>query len=85
MDETCDSERLTSFINHHIPYAKLKAKTKEKLVYILPLERTSEFPGNIYDYDGIKLEKNFEFCHHFCYLMDLHIVSVFIIIQAKLG
>ncbi|EDL34380.1 ATP-binding cassette, sub-family A (ABC1), member 6 [Mus musculus] len=51
MDETCDSERLTSFINHHIPYAKLKAKTKEKLVYILPLERTSEFPEFFSDLD----------------------------------
>ncbi|XP_029401593.1 ATP-binding cassette sub-family A member 6 isoform X2 [Mus pahari] len=51
MDETCDSERLTSFINHHIPDAKLKAKTKEKLVYILPLERTSEFPEFFNDLD----------------------------------
>lgn len=58
MDETCDLEQITSSINHHIPDAKLKAKTKEKLVYILPLERTSKFPGNIYDYDGINLEKN---------------------------
>ncbi|XP_005070030.2 ATP-binding cassette sub-family A member 6 isoform X2 [Mesocricetus auratus] len=51
MDETCDSEQITSFINHHIPDAKLKAKTKEKLVYILPLERTSKFPDFFRDLD----------------------------------
>ncbi|KAM7334522.1 hypothetical protein ACRRTK_007842 [Alexandromys fortis] len=44
MDETCDSEQITSIINHHIPDAKLKAKTHEKLEYILPLGRTSKFP-----------------------------------------
>lgn len=46
MDETCDSEQITSLISHHIPDAKLKAKTPEKLEYILPLGRTSKFPGN---------------------------------------
>ncbi|XP_031209944.1 ATP-binding cassette sub-family A member 6-like [Mastomys coucha] len=51
MNETCDSEHLASFINHHIPDAKLKAKTKEKLVYILPLERTSKFPEFFSDLD----------------------------------
>lgn len=49
MDETCDSEQITSIINHHIPDAKLKAKTHEKLEYILPLGRTSKFPGNTCD------------------------------------
>ncbi|XP_006247716.1 ATP-binding cassette sub-family A member 6 isoform X1 [Rattus norvegicus] len=51
MNETCDSEQLTSFINHHIPGAKLKAKTKEKLVYTLPLEKTSKFPEFFSDLD----------------------------------
>ncbi|XP_060242463.1 ATP-binding cassette sub-family A member 6 isoform X2 [Meriones unguiculatus] len=51
VNETCDSEQLTSFINHHIPDAKLKAKTKEKLVYILPLEKTSKFPDFFSDLD----------------------------------
>ncbi|XP_028617078.1 ATP-binding cassette sub-family A member 6 isoform X1 [Grammomys surdaster] len=50
-NETCDSEQLSSFIHHHIPDAKLKAKTKEKLVYILPLERTSKFPEFFSDLD----------------------------------
>lgn len=76
MDETCDPEQLASFINHHIPDAKLKAKNKEKLEYILPLERTNKFPGNTHDYARIKLEKNHEFCHQFCYLTDLHFVLV---------
>ncbi|OBS57041.1 hypothetical protein A6R68_11834, partial [Neotoma lepida] len=51
MNDTCDSEQITSFINHHIPDAKLKAKTKEQLVYILPLERTSKFPDFFRDLD----------------------------------
>ncbi|XP_051015238.1 ATP-binding cassette sub-family A member 6-like [Acomys russatus] len=50
-NETCDSEQLTAFITHHIPDAKLKAKSKEKLVYILPLERTSKFPDFFSDLD----------------------------------
>lgn len=45
--EICDPEQITSFINHHIPDAKLKIENKEKLVYTLPLERTSKFPGNL--------------------------------------
>ena len=49
MDETCDSEQITSLISHHIPDAKLKAKTHEKLEYVLPLGRTSKFPGNACD------------------------------------
>ncbi|XP_052051312.1 ATP-binding cassette sub-family A member 6 isoform X2 [Apodemus sylvaticus] len=51
MDETCDPEQLASFINHHIPDAKLKAKNKEKLEYILPLERTNKFPEFFSDLD----------------------------------
>ncbi|XP_006970521.1 ATP-binding cassette sub-family A member 6 isoform X1 [Peromyscus maniculatus bairdii] len=51
MDETCDSEQIASFINLHIPDAKLKAKTKEQLVYILPLERTNKFPDFFRDLD----------------------------------
>ncbi|XP_023569655.1 ATP-binding cassette sub-family A member 6 isoform X3 [Octodon degus] len=43
-NEICDPEQVTAFINHHIPDAKLKTENKEKLVYALPSERTSEFP-----------------------------------------
>ena len=43
----CDPEKITSLINHHIPDAKLKTESKEKLVYILPVERTNKFPGNL--------------------------------------
>lgn len=50
-DETCDSEQITSIINHHIPDAKLKAKTHEKLEYVLPLGRTSKFPDFFSDLD----------------------------------
>ncbi|CAO2645911.1 ATP-binding cassette sub-family A member 6 [Lemmus lemmus] len=51
MDETCDSEQITSIINHHIPDGKLKVKTNEKLEYILPLERASKFPEFFSDLD----------------------------------
>ncbi|XP_045425476.1 ATP-binding cassette sub-family A member 6 isoform X1 [Lemur catta] len=43
-NETCDPEQITSFINHHIPGAKLKTENEENLVYTLPLERTNKFP-----------------------------------------
>lgn len=46
-NEICDPEKITSFINRHIPDAKLKAESKEKLVYTLPVEKTNKFPGNL--------------------------------------
>ncbi|KAM7067944.1 ATP-binding cassette sub-family A member 6-like [Molossus nigricans] len=45
-NETCDPEKITSLINHHIPDAKLKTESKEKLVYTLPVERTNTFPAD---------------------------------------
>ncbi|XP_005402165.1 PREDICTED: ATP-binding cassette sub-family A member 6 [Chinchilla lanigera] len=50
-NERCDPEQITSFIKHHIPDAKLKTENKEKLVYSLPLERTSKFPDLFTDLD----------------------------------
>ncbi|XP_065764705.1 ATP-binding cassette sub-family A member 6 isoform X2 [Muntiacus reevesi] len=49
--EMCDPEKITSLINHHIPDAKLKMESKEKLVYTLPAERTSKFPDLFGDLD----------------------------------
>lgn len=46
-NEICDPEKITSFIKHHIPDAKLKTESKEKLVYTLPVERTDKFPGTL--------------------------------------
>ena len=43
----CDAEKITSHINQHIPDAKLKTESKEKLVYALPAERTNKFSGNL--------------------------------------
>lgn len=43
----CNPERITSLIRQHIPDAKLTAKSEEKLVYSLPLERTNRFSGNL--------------------------------------
>uniref|UniRef100_A0A4W2I744 ATP binding cassette subfamily A member 6 n=1 Tax=Bos indicus x Bos taurus TaxID=30522 RepID=A0A4W2I744_BOBOX len=50
-NETCDPEKITSLINHHIPDAKLKTESKEKLVYTLPAERTNKFPDLFSDLD----------------------------------
>ncbi|XP_027481918.1 ATP-binding cassette sub-family A member 6 isoform X2 [Zalophus californianus] len=50
-NEVCDPEKITSFINHYIPDAKLKTENKEKLVYTLPMERTNKFPDLFRDLD----------------------------------
>ncbi|XP_049715282.1 ATP-binding cassette sub-family A member 6 isoform X2 [Elephas maximus indicus] len=50
-NEACDPEKVTFFINHHIPDATLKTESKDKLVYTLPLERTSVFPDLFSDLD----------------------------------
>ncbi|XP_037665334.1 ATP-binding cassette sub-family A member 6 isoform X2 [Choloepus didactylus] len=50
-NELCDPEKITSFINHHVPDAKLKTENEEKLVYTLPLERTNKFPDLFSDLD----------------------------------
>ncbi|EHB07723.1 ATP-binding cassette sub-family A member 6 [Heterocephalus glaber] len=50
-NEICDPEQITSFINYHIPDAKLKTENKEKLVYTLPSERTNKFPDLFRDLD----------------------------------
>ncbi|XP_074080807.1 ATP-binding cassette sub-family A member 10-like isoform X2 [Macrotis lagotis] len=51
-NESCDPERITLLIKHHIPDAKLTAESEEKLVYTLPLERTAFFPGLYSDLDN---------------------------------
>ncbi|KAM9005576.1 ATP-binding cassette sub-family A member 10-like isoform X1 [Sarcophilus harrisii] len=51
-NESCDSERITSLIKHHIPDAKLTAESEEKLVYTLPLEKTASFPDLYSDLDN---------------------------------
>ncbi|XP_043304360.1 ATP-binding cassette sub-family A member 10 isoform X1 [Cervus canadensis] len=43
-NERCNTERITSLITQHISDAKLTAESEEKLVYMLPLERTDKFP-----------------------------------------
>ncbi|XP_015999137.2 ATP-binding cassette sub-family A member 6 isoform X2 [Rousettus aegyptiacus] len=50
-NEICDPEKITSFINHHIPDAILKTESKEKLVYTVPVERTDKFPDLFSDLD----------------------------------
>lgn len=46
LNEMCDPDSITSLVKQHVPDAKLRAQSEEKLVYILPLERTNKFPGN---------------------------------------
>ncbi|XP_030152281.1 ATP-binding cassette sub-family A member 9 isoform X2 [Lynx canadensis] len=51
LNEMCDPDRITSLVKQHIPEAKLTAQSEEKLVYILPLERTNKFPDLYRDLD----------------------------------
>ncbi|XP_032768196.1 ATP-binding cassette sub-family A member 9 [Rattus rattus] len=51
LNETCDPESITSLVKKHIPDARLTAQSDERLVYILPLERTNKFPDLYRDLD----------------------------------
>ncbi|KAM6163399.1 ATP-binding cassette sub-family A member 9 [Rhynchocyon petersi] len=51
LNEMCDTESVTSLVKHHIPDAKLTAQSEEKLVYVLPLERTNKFADLYSDLD----------------------------------
>uniref|UniRef100_A0A8C9DDQ7 ATP binding cassette subfamily A member 9 n=1 Tax=Prolemur simus TaxID=1328070 RepID=A0A8C9DDQ7_PROSS len=51
LNEMCNPENITSLVKQHIPDAKLTAQSEEKLVYILPLERTNKFPDLYRDLD----------------------------------
>ncbi|XP_045693109.1 ATP-binding cassette sub-family A member 9 isoform X1 [Phyllostomus hastatus] len=51
LNEMCDPDTITSLVKQHIPDAKLTAQSEEKLVYILPLERTNKFPDFYRDLD----------------------------------
>ncbi|KAM5310186.1 ATP-binding cassette sub-family A member 9 [Glossophaga mutica] len=51
LNEMCDPDTITSLVKQHIPDAKLTAQSEEKLVYILPLERTNKFPDLYRDLD----------------------------------
>ncbi|KAB1265902.1 ATP-binding cassette sub-family A member 9 [Camelus dromedarius] len=51
LNEMCDPDGITSLVKQHIPDAKLAAQSEEKLVCILPLERTSKFPDLYRDLD----------------------------------
>lgn len=51
-------ENITSLIKQHIPDAKLSAESEGKLVYILPLERTNRFPGNVQEHNEMKYVNN---------------------------
>uniref|UniRef100_A0A673V7P4 ATP binding cassette subfamily A member 6 n=1 Tax=Suricata suricatta TaxID=37032 RepID=A0A673V7P4_SURSU len=55
-NEICDPEKITSFINHYIPDAKLKTENKEKLVYTLPVERTNKFPDLFSDLEKCSVQ-----------------------------
>ncbi|XP_030743984.2 ATP-binding cassette sub-family A member 10 [Echinops telfairi] len=50
-NETCDPQRITSLVKQHIPEAKLRAESEEKLVYTLPLGNTDKFPDLYNDLD----------------------------------
>ncbi|XP_059003841.1 ATP-binding cassette sub-family A member 9 isoform X3 [Mustela lutreola] len=51
LNEMCDPDSITSLVKQHVPDAKLRAQSEEKLIYILPLERTNKFPDLYRDLD----------------------------------
>ncbi|XP_064351689.1 ABC-type organic anion transporter ABCA8 isoform X4 [Camelus dromedarius] len=51
LNAMCAQEKITSLVKQHIPEAKLSAESEGKLVYTLPLERTSKFPELYEDLD----------------------------------
>ncbi|KAB1265911.1 ATP-binding cassette sub-family A member 8 [Camelus dromedarius] len=51
LNAMCAQEKITSLVRQHIPEAKLSAESEGKLVYTLPLERTSKFPELYEDLD----------------------------------
>ncbi|XP_029339879.1 ATP-binding cassette sub-family A member 9 isoform X2 [Mus caroli] len=51
LNEACDPEGITSLVKKHIPDARLTTQSEERLVYILPLERTNKFPDLYRDLD----------------------------------
>ncbi|PNJ50958.1 ABCA9 isoform 1 [Pongo abelii] len=51
LNKRCDPESITSLVQQHISDAKLTAQREEKLVYILPLEKTNKFPELYRDLD----------------------------------
>ncbi|KAH0510511.1 ATP-binding cassette sub-family A member 9 [Microtus ochrogaster] len=44
LNEICDPESVTSLVKKHIPDARVTTQSEERLVFILPLERTNKFP-----------------------------------------
>ncbi|KAG8505133.1 ATP-binding cassette sub-family A member 8, partial [Galemys pyrenaicus] len=52
MNEVHMQEKITSLVKQHIPDAKLSAESDGKLVYTLPLERTSRFPELFRNFDS---------------------------------
>ncbi|XP_007524455.3 ABC-type organic anion transporter ABCA8 isoform X2 [Erinaceus europaeus] len=52
LNEVCFQEKITLLVKQHIPDAKLSAESKGKLVYTLPLERTSLFPDLYQELDS---------------------------------
>ncbi|XP_028721099.1 ATP-binding cassette sub-family A member 9 isoform X2 [Peromyscus leucopus] len=51
LNDICEPENITSLVKKHIPDARLTAQSEERLVYILPLERTNKFPDLYRDLD----------------------------------
>ncbi|KAK7822635.1 hypothetical protein U0070_001983 [Myodes glareolus] len=51
LNEICDPESVTSLVKQHIPDARVTTQSEERLVFILPLERTNKFPDLYRDLD----------------------------------
>ncbi|XP_067403873.1 uncharacterized protein [Emydura macquarii macquarii] len=51
INDSCDSEKMTSLVKQHIPNAKLSVQSHEELIYMLPFENVEKFPELFCDLD----------------------------------
>uniref|UniRef100_A0A8C0IR44 ATP binding cassette subfamily A member 10 n=1 Tax=Chelonoidis abingdonii TaxID=106734 RepID=A0A8C0IR44_CHEAB len=51
INDSCDSAKMTSLIQQHIPNAKLSGQSHEELIYMLPFENVDKFPELFCDLD----------------------------------
>ncbi|XP_065271404.1 ABC-type organic anion transporter ABCA8-like [Emys orbicularis] len=51
INDSCDSAKMTSLVQQHIPNAKLSGQSHEELIYMLPFENVDKFPELFCDLD----------------------------------
>uniref|UniRef100_A0A674KC10 ATP binding cassette subfamily A member 10 n=1 Tax=Terrapene triunguis TaxID=2587831 RepID=A0A674KC10_9SAUR len=51
INDSCDSAKMTSLVQQHIPNSKLSGQSHEELIYMLPFENVDKFPELFCDLD----------------------------------